>query len=470
MTDSLQVTPSMRREVRILVPLDDSIQAQRVLGYVRALARASHGVVKLVRVTDIEDDTSFNSLAQNAARLHQDGIAVEWSVASGVDAVHGILDAAAPWQPDVIAMASRSTSGVDRWLNGSVTDQIVRTAGVPVLVVPPNWQLAARYERPVRMLVPLDGSSLAEQTLEPVVRLAILLSAEVVLLRVTGADDAVDGASEYLRRLSAQLESALPARRINSRVVQGSPAAEIVQAAGDLDVDAIAIVTRGRGGLARVVWGSTATAVLEQSQVPLLLVGPHAFTAPFANQINLRGHVRTRDDRMVGEVHRVVVDLNQRAVVSIIVLGRDRLARDVVVPIDFVNKVAKSEVRLRVTTEELDGLPDFSYHEFVTPPSTWTSVPVPAMEQQRMGPHQQAVTHDTPVRALDGQIGHVEAIELDLDTGSLQAFVVRTNRALGRETRIPAEFVQSSSDRETLQVTAKLADIDGYLGHDRRSR
>ena len=72
--------------LRILVPLDDSVQAQRVLAYVTLLATATDGTLYLIRATDVEDQTSFNSLAQNAKRLRLAGVSVEWNVVGGVDA------------------------------------------------------------------------------------------------------------------------------------------------------------------------------------------------------------------------------------------------------------------------------------------------------------------------------------------------------------------------------------------------
>ena len=92
--------------MRILVPLDDSLQAQRVLAYVKVLARTTHGKLKLIRATDVEDETSFNSLEQNAAHLQEDGFSVEWSVIGGVDAETAIHATEAEWQPDLIALAS----------------------------------------------------------------------------------------------------------------------------------------------------------------------------------------------------------------------------------------------------------------------------------------------------------------------------------------------------------------------------
>jgi nucleotide-binding universal stress UspA family protein len=443
------------------VPLGDSIQANRVLRYVRTLAAVSHGQVKLVRATDIEDETSFNSLAANAARMQDSGISVEWSVVSGVDATTAIGREVSDWQPDLIAMTSRSTSAVDRWLNGSVTDEIVRAVSVPVLVVPPNWLDVAPHERPLRILVPVDGSRSAEQALDAAVRLAILLSAEIILLRAVRAESHVNGANEYLRLLSAELESVLPDGRLDSVIVHGAPAKAITRAASDLEVDAIAMATHGRGGLARALSDSTATTVLEHSEVPLLLFGPYALVeraSSKAHRITLRGPVRTRDHRLVGEVHRVVVDLEQRAVVSVVVLGRDRLARDIVIPIDFIERLDESEVRLQLTAAELDNLPDFSHPDYVTPPSTWTSVP-PAAQRERIGQHQQVVTRESQVVALDGHLGHVDGLEVDSDTGELMAFLVHTN------VRLPAEYVQASDEEDKLCVNAMLADIDGFLGH-----
>src|SRR6266536_2797592 len=187
--------------LRILVPLDDSPQAQRALGYASALAAATAGTLKLIRATDVEDDSSFNSLAQNAERLRDSGVSVEWSVVGGVDAVAAIKTAASAWRPDLIALASTKSSAVDRWLNGSVTEQVVRSASVPVLVVPAGRQRPVVHDRPMRLLVPLDGSELAEQALGLAMRLASVVSSDVVLMRAVHTEIAMSGAEDYLRQI-----------------------------------------------------------------------------------------------------------------------------------------------------------------------------------------------------------------------------------------------------------------------------
>jgi nucleotide-binding universal stress UspA family protein len=241
--------------MRILVPLDDSPQSQRVLGYASALAALGDGRLNLIRATDIEDDTSFNSLAQNAERLRDSGLSVEWSVVGDVDALTAIETAARAGRADLIALASSKSSALDRWLNGSVTEQVVRSATIPVLVVPPGWQRLVVHDRPVRILVPFDGSGLAEQALGLAIRLADVVPSELVLLRAVHTEIAISGAEDYLRQITAQLEDVLPPDRISRRVVTGSPVSAIIDTAEELEVDVIAMSTRGHAGAHRPIMG-----------------------------------------------------------------------------------------------------------------------------------------------------------------------------------------------------------------------
>jgi nucleotide-binding universal stress UspA family protein len=388
--------------LRILVPLDDSFQAQRVLDYVRALAVSTDGIVKLVRITDIEDETSFNSLARNAERLADAGVSVEWDVISGVDAETGIQQAMTAWQPTLLALASTRASGLDRWLNGSVAEKVVKFAHVPVLVVPPGAQHAPARSECARILVPLDGSSSADDAHRVVLALADMMPVETVVMR------------------AARGETDASARAI-------------VERAGELDVDAIAMSTRGQ----------PVASVFERAVVPLILVGPKALSDAQAAQIRLGAAVRTEDKHHVGEVHRVIVDLGQQALVGVVVLGRGELARDVLVPLDFVESVGNDGVRL--TLRELDALPDFTFNEFVTPPATW-GLPVAEREHKRLSASQQEITHETHLTEPGGELGHVDGVEADLETGRLRAFWVRRDGVFRQDTRIPVEWVHDLSD------------------------
>src|SRR4051794_25355659 len=63
-------------------------------------------------------------------------------------------------------------------------------------------------------------------------------------------------------------------------------------------------------------------------------------------KIDLGARVLTRDEHEVGEVHRVVVDIDNEAVVAVVVLKGRLLSRDILVPIDFVDSADGNVVRL----------------------------------------------------------------------------------------------------------------------------
>jgi len=235
--------------------------------------------------------------------------------------------------------------------------------------------------------------------------------------------------------------------------------------------------TRGRTCLSRMVSGSTATRVLEQSTVPLLLVGPSVLSTAMAAQIRIRVAVRTADNVLVGVVHRAVVNLEQYAVTSVVVLGNGALMRDVLVPLEFIESVDRGELELRLTYEQLDQLPDFSWNEFLTPPPSWTAlvgtpdgpVLVPASQRKLLGPSDYNITPGTRVFAQDGPIGVVDRVEINR-CGQLDALWVRADGILAFDMRIPAEWVRPDEDEGCLRVAARKAEVDAYVGYESRAR
>ena len=134
-----------------------------------------------------------------------------------------------------------------------------------------------------KILVPLDGSSLAESALWKAVDGAE--GATICLLRAAEADAAPGAESpeaqlaalrearDYLRKIVRRLEDK-GVKRVEARVWYGPPAAAIVGAARTEKVDLIVMATHGRGGLERLVLGSVAEAVLRSASVPVLVVRP----------------------------------------------------------------------------------------------------------------------------------------------------------------------------------------------------
>jgi nucleotide-binding universal stress UspA family protein len=139
-----------------------------------------------------------------------------------------------------------------------------------------------------RVLVPLDGSPLAEAVLPFVSRLARPLGLEIALLRVVPmvTPKIVQGgtrpiildqgerlreeAEAYLRGVAAGL--AADGFPVSTTVRTGEAAPEIVAGARECQADLIGMMTHGRTGLGRLFFGSVAEAVLRHAAVPVFVV------------------------------------------------------------------------------------------------------------------------------------------------------------------------------------------------------
>ena len=144
----------------------------------------------------------------------------------------------------------------------------------------------------LKILVCLDGSAYAEQVLPYAVTEAELHGGQLVLLRVLTVAGIVGGgdtgftagaiderlrqeeadAREYLEGIARQLKGTGPAA--DCVVVSGPPGEAIVDYAHGNGVSLIALATRGRSGLGRLVLGSIADYVVKQAGIPVLLIKP----------------------------------------------------------------------------------------------------------------------------------------------------------------------------------------------------
>lgn len=142
-----------------------------------------------------------------------------------------------------------------------------------------------------KILVPLDGSELAECVLPHVESIAQGCGVQnVVFLRVvepfhmhTGGEwvpspeqierieaQGKKAAKDYLGQLIRRLE--YNAAKVKTEVVMGRAAESIVEYATKNEVELIVIATHGRSGVSRWVWGSVADRVLRSACVPVLMV------------------------------------------------------------------------------------------------------------------------------------------------------------------------------------------------------
>lgn len=291
----------------VLVALDGSELSEKALPYAVRLARTVETSLHLVTVWE---ESERDLIAENvpdseavlkrgaehwerylgdlATGLRKEGLDVETEVVLG-EAAPEILNLADRLQPGYLVVASHGRSGLSRWRYGSVAGRLVHEALVPTLIVGPEaLQVDAGEAAVQRILVPLDGSPLAETALRPAADLADKLGAQLVIaqavqwttqaimygvadVNVTKVDDALtEAAALYLSRVQGWLK---PDKEIETTVLHGPPADALIQLVAERDIDLVVMTSHTRTGVARAVLGSVADRLL-QSKAPVLLVRP----------------------------------------------------------------------------------------------------------------------------------------------------------------------------------------------------
>ncbi len=295
----------------IMVPVDGSAFSREAVFQGLRLARKSGAQLRLVRVASvavvpggpdtiplesaawtIDRDDLRTQLYRLAAECKSNShVEVSATVEEGpiADALRGH---ALRHGVDLIVMATHARRGMARAFLGSVADQLIRETGIPVLVVRPPSLATELIDGPCykRIIVPLDGSALAERSLDPAIALARIEHAQVTLLMIVPPDNespagnsgpkgpsrrpvGLNDAERYLAKMRIAL--AEPGLQIHSAVVvvEDIPRA-IIGFSQASDEDLIAIATRGRGGIARAIIGSVADRVMCQGTLSMLIVHP----------------------------------------------------------------------------------------------------------------------------------------------------------------------------------------------------
>ncbi len=271
---------------RLLVPLDGSPFAEGALPYVEALARRTGAVVQLVRASLVRHPPLENTgearmvaderayLVKVVERLGAQRIAASVTL-QHAEPAEAIIGQARQWGADLIVMATRERGPVGRAIFGSVTAGVLEDAPAPVLLVQPGD--APPFAESQRVLLPLDGSPLAEAALPVARTFAQMFDAPIVLVTALPRGTSADEASghplhAHLRELAGPLEEAGIAVEVE---VRGGEASEVICAvAEERGATLIAMATRAHTGLQRVILGSTADAVLRATELPLILVRP----------------------------------------------------------------------------------------------------------------------------------------------------------------------------------------------------
>jgi nucleotide-binding universal stress UspA family protein len=263
------------RSLRILLPLDGSSEAESVLGAILPLAGRRPLRLTLLEAIPRHPGRAGSEvekyLTKVAQALRRPDIDVRWETCLG-DPASSIVAHSISGNVDFVAMATHGRGGVGRLLLGSVTEQVLRRATMPLVACRPGSRMEGWTH-----VVALDGSPRAEGILDDLLPLTRVLGATLHLLHVAEKSPGND-ARRYLKKVALQVK----ARGVNvaTAIRQGSAPAEILRYAGEARAGMIALATHGRTGLERVLMGSVAEAVLRKSPCPVLLRRDQRESAP----------------------------------------------------------------------------------------------------------------------------------------------------------------------------------------------
>lgn len=309
---SLTVAPSTCFR-SLLVPVDGKRFGEHALPYALGIARRSGADIRLVHVHTpgapphssdllyyghgsgtferLQKQAYLNDLCQRVQKITP--VRVTSLLVEGNDTAQSLYQVASAGS-DLVVMASHGRGPLGRFCFGSTGDALLQRLSVPVLFV-------RGYKAPVdltgnpllhHVLIPLDGSELAEQVLDPALTLGALTGAEHTLIRVVRSssdyfDESAGSVSEtqlanqqrldawsYLQRVADQRGGLM--RRIHPRLVfdEQSTAKSILSFAEVHHADLIALATSGRRGFERLFRGSVADRVLRGATAPVLVINP----------------------------------------------------------------------------------------------------------------------------------------------------------------------------------------------------
>jgi nucleotide-binding universal stress UspA family protein len=306
----------------LLVPLDGSSFSEHALPLALSIARRAGAAVHVIHVhppwttaypeVALTLDDSLEQLTKQHEHAYLNNIVNRLKAISPVPISSSLVEGEVPEMiraavtstgADLVVMTTHGRSPLGRFWLGSVADHLVRDLPAPFLLIRLHGEPPDPAQEPVlkQLLLPLDGSPLAEQMIEPAVALGTLMDADYTLVRIIGPPtpwtfqgdggslgervrvmlDRIDELQHQLQQEAAnyldQVAERLRQRslRVATRVVVAEqPAAAILHEASPPAVDLIALETHGRRGLSRVLLGSVADKVIRGAAVPVLVQRP----------------------------------------------------------------------------------------------------------------------------------------------------------------------------------------------------
>lgn len=192
---------------------------------------------------------------------------------------------------DLIVMSTHGRTGSSRWVYGSVAEKVMHHAPCATAIIRAHVSVGMFQNK--KILVPLDGSDLAERALQPALALAEAVQANVLLLRMVAGREPLP---EAMTPVGDQVEAALSAagsveqteaedylQRVHREHDNGRLAVDVQATSGDIadaivsyadahEIDLIIMSSHGRSGIGRWLHGSVAEKVLRGANCATLIV------------------------------------------------------------------------------------------------------------------------------------------------------------------------------------------------------
>lgn len=293
-------------EYRVLIPLDGSRYAEHALAF---LASMKHlGYVRLELLSVIDDTELGHDLVVTEREERERDLLTAYlkdlatdieknlDINVTVEVLRGnpaevIVEKARRFKANAIMISSHGRSGITRWRRGSVADKVLRAAHGPVLIVGPKamepgeWLEAQAELAFQRILVPLDGSEVAEQALREANHYAEANHSQLHLFHAISLGDRFDVVPGYPQETldgfissgeryltETRRKAGLP-KGVTTSVVLGTPTVLLEEYIVDNDIDLVIMASHGRGGLARATLGSVTDRLIGVGP-PVLVVRP----------------------------------------------------------------------------------------------------------------------------------------------------------------------------------------------------
>ncbi len=289
----------------ILVPVDGSKLAERVLSIAIPLAEAHGARLTLLQAHEAVSpltlgggvpvhDAALDEAYRREQRAYLERLVARVTKLTTVRVegmfreghpIATIVEAASAADVDLLVMSTHGRGGMQRFWLGSVSDAVIRQVSVPVLLVRGARPIAKRLKDSPpfsRVVIPLDGSTRAEQAIEATRTLLGATPGRVTLVHVVhpmtalaGANVQRDAAREagesYLAPLAARLRGATLEVRYETRV-STQVARMVLEATEEQRAELIAIAGQGLSGVQRLLVGSVADKLIRSAAVPVLVV------------------------------------------------------------------------------------------------------------------------------------------------------------------------------------------------------